>query len=175
NSTREVDGLQHCMTENSAKTEPYDRWGRELLLAEEEGPELYYVQFRAAPEEAAVAVSRTFLGTQLQCARCHDHPFDAWTQRDFYGMAGFFVRLVVVDAGGSTKMPRIGEKSSGEVLFTGSVKEQKSGQKGEPVKPRFLGGSELTEPPLPKGFKEPDYKAKGELPRPPFSRKEKIA
>src|SRR5205814_2807810 len=123
---------------------------------------VYYVQFRAAPEEAAVAVSRTFLGTQLQCARCHDHPFDHWTQRDFYGLAGFFVRLQVLDApmaSGGRKSPDgaatgrrfiIGERSTGEVLFTGPAKDQKPGQKGEPVKARFLGGQELAEPPLPK-------------------------
>ena len=101
------------------------------------------MQYRNAPEEAATAVSRVFLGTQLQCARCHDHPFEHWTQKDFFGMAGFFVRLVVVDPGGANKKFRIAEKSTGDVLFAGSVKELKPGQKGDPVKPKFLGGAEL--------------------------------
>lgn len=170
------EGFKKWLTVKFAQNEPYDQWVRELLLAEKPGTELYYLQYRNQPEEATVAVTRTFLGTQLQCARCHDHPFDSWTQRDFYGMAGFFVRLVVVDAsGGGAKMPRIAEKSTGDVLFTGSVKEQKPGQKGEPVKPRFLGGAELSEPPLPAGFKEPDFKGKIEPPPPVFSRKQKIA
>ena len=134
--------------------------------------ELFYVQFRAAPEEATVAVSRIFLGTQLQCSRCHDHPFEAWTQKDFYGMAGFFVRLVVLDGGGPKKFT-IGEKSSGEVLFTGAVKDQKPGQKGEPIKPKFLGGPALDEPALPKDFKEVPSGAKT-MPKPAFSRKEKL-
>ncbi len=169
------ESFKKWLTAKFAANEPYDQWVRELLQAEKEGTSLYYLQYRNQPEEATVAVTRTFLGTQLQCARCHDHPFDTWTQRDFYGMAGFFVRLVVVDGGGAMKPPRIAEKSTGEVLFTGSVKDQKPGQKGEPVKPRFLGGAELEEPPLPKGFKEPELKGKGELPRPAFSRKDKIA
>jgi hypothetical protein len=171
------DGFKKWLTAKFADNERYDRWVHELLMAQREGTELYFLQYRNQPEEATVAVTRTFLGTQLQCARCHDHPFESWTQRDFYGMAGFFVRLVVVDAGGGgkQKMPRIAEKSSGEVLFTGSAKEQKPGQKGEPVKPRFLGGDELAEPPLPAGFKEPDFKGKSELPPPLFSRKEKLA
>jgi len=85
---------------------------------------MYYAQFRNRPEEAAVAVSRVFLGTQLQCARCHDHPFDKWKQQDFYGLAGFFVRLTLIGGGvnntnGKAKM-MIGEKSTGEVLFTGA-------------------------------------------------------
>src|SRR6185312_5764174 len=96
---------------------------------------------------------------------------ESWTQRDFYGMAGFFVRVQVLDSGG--KKFRIGEKNTGEVLFTGSVKEQRPGQKGEPVRPKFLGGAELDEPPLPKNFKEPDPK-KGTA-KPLFSRKAKLA
>jgi hypothetical protein len=157
-----------------AQNEPYDHWVRELLLAEKAGTELYYVQYRNQPEEATVAISRTFLGTQLQCARCHDHPYESWTQRDFFGMAGFFVRLVVVE-GGAKNPPRIGEKNTGEVLFTGSVKEQRPGQKGEPVKAKFLGGMELAEPAVPKGFKEPPLKPNTAPPRPAFSRKEKLA
>src|SRR5262249_37302234 len=133
------------------------------------GPEMFFVQFRNQPEEAAVAVSRLFLGTQLQCARCHDHPFESWTQRDFYGLAGFFVRLVVVDGGGKGRF-RIAEKSTGEVLFSGSVKEQRPGQKGVPVRPKFLGGAELDEPPAPPGFKEPVFKGNQAPPRPAFSR-----
>jgi hypothetical protein len=84
---------------------------------------------------------------------------------------------VVLDGGGpgSKKRYRIAEKSSGEVLFTGSVKEQRPGQKGVPVKPRFLGGPDLDEPPTPKGFKEPPLKGNQAPPKPAFSRKEKLA
>lgn len=175
-ATRKRDGFKKWLTEQFAKNVSYDQLVRKLLLAEEEGSELFYVQYRNAPEEATVAVTKTFLGTQLQCARCHDHPFEDWTQRDFYGMAGFFVRLVVVDAGGgaNNKKFKVGEKSTGDVMFTGSVKEARPGQKGEPVKPRFLGTkADLTEPPAPKDVKEP----KGNVlpPKPEFSRKEKLA
>jgi hypothetical protein len=173
-ATRKRESFKKWLAEQFAKNELYDRWVHELLLAEKEGPELFYVQFRNQPEEATVAVTRLFLGTQLQCARCHDHPYESWTQRDFYGMAGFFVRLVVVDPAGGKKSFRIAEKSTGDVLFSGSVKEQKPGMKGEPVRPRFLGGAELEEPAAPKGFKEPDFKG-ATLPAPLFSRKQKLA
>jgi hypothetical protein len=176
-ATRKRDTFKKWLTDRFARNDPYDRWVRDLLLAEQEGTELFYVQHRNQPEDAAVAVSRIFLGTQLQCARCHDHPFESWTQRDFYGMAGFFVRLVVVDQNGKGGKRRyaIGEKSTGEVLFTGSAKEQMPGRKGEPIKPRFLGGPALDEPPVPKSFKEPAPKT-GQSPPPPlFSRKAKLA
>jgi hypothetical protein len=175
-ATRKRDGFKKWLADKFAKNEPYDRWARDLLLAEQGGSELFYVQFRGQPEEAAVAVSRVFLGTQLQCARCHDHPFEAWTQRDFYGMAGFFVRLVVVEEGADGKRRyKVGEKSTGEVLFTGAARDQKPGQKGEPIRPKFLGGAALEEPPTPKDFKEPELKTPKDVKPPLFSRKEKLA
>jgi hypothetical protein len=169
-------GIKKWLTDKFAKDVPYDRWVRDLLLAEEEGSTLFYAQFRNQPEESAVAVSRIFLGTQLQCARCHDHPYEPWTQRDFYGMAAFFARLVVVDLPVAAGKPRflIGEKNTGEVLFAGSAKELKPGMKGEPIKPKFLRGEAPAEPTLPKDFKEPKAEA-GKAPKPNFSRKEKLA
>jgi hypothetical protein len=168
------DGFKQWLAGKFARGEPYDRWVRDLLLAEQEGSELFYVQFRNQPEDAAVTVSRIFLGTQLQCARCHDHPYESWTQRDFYGMAGFFVRLVVLDRGGKQRYG-LAEKSTGEVLFTGTAKDQKPGRKGEPIKPKFLNGPALDEPALPRDFKEPAPKPGTPPPRPAFSRKEKLA
>jgi hypothetical protein len=175
--TRRRESFKKWLADKFARNEPYDRWVRDLLLAEQDGTELFYVQYRNQPEDAAVAVSRIFLGTQLQCARCHDHPFESWTQRDFYGMAGFFVRLVVLDKPAEKGLRRfaLGEKSTGEVLFSGAVKEQRPGRKGEPVPAKFLGGSTRDEPPLPKGFKEPAPKPGATPSRPLFSRKEKLA
>jgi len=144
-ATRKRDSFKSWLAGRIAKDEPYDRWVKDILLAEQPGSELFLVQFRSNPESAAEGVSRIFLGTQLQCARCHDHPYENWTQREFYGMAGFFVRLVVVDGGGARGARRftIAEKSTGDVLFSGSAKEQRPGRRGDPVKPKFLGGAEL--------------------------------
>jgi len=173
-ATRLRPGFEKWLRTKFAKNEPYDQWVRELLMAEgnsiEQGAPLFYVQYGAKPEETMVAVSRIFLGTQLACAQCHDHPKDKWTQLDFYGMAAFFARLVVIDNG---KKYSIGEKRTGEVMFTGPAIEAKPGQKGKPVGAKFLGGASLSEPPLPSDFKE---LAKGVKPttKPDFSRKEKL-
>jgi hypothetical protein len=175
------EGFQKWLTEQFTQNVPYDRWVRDLLNAEgwtDQGPAMFYALYRNNPEEAAVAVSRLFLGTQLQCARCHDHPFEKWKQEDFYGLAGFFVRITPVEGNRNGKRHyMIAEKTTGEVLFTGPVKDQKPGQKGKPVAARFLGGDALEEPEVPKDFKEPDLKtAKGATPpKPLFSRKEKLA
>ncbi|MFO0823997.1 MAG: DUF1553 domain-containing protein [Gemmataceae bacterium] len=175
-ATRKRDGFKTWLTKQFADGIAYDRIVKELLQGEQPGSELFQVQFRSQPEEATIAVSRIFLGTQLGCAKCHDHPYDRWTQKDFYGMAGFFVRIVIEEAsaGGNMKMYTVAEKASGEVLFSGAAKDQQPGKKGEPVKPRFLGGADLAEPPAPKDAKEPTPKAGTKLPKPPFSRKEKL-
>jgi hypothetical protein len=181
--TRQREVFHKWLVEKFAKNEPYDRWVRELVVAEgstaEQGPPMFYVQFNGKAEETAVAVTRIFLGMQLQCAQCHDHPYDKWKQLDFYGMAGFFARVAVVDGGGGSggkKKMMVGEKRTGEVLFTGPAGEQKPGQKGKPVPARFLGGVVLEEPPLPKDYKEPDAKSAKVLPpKPDFSRREKLA
>jgi len=177
--TNRRDGFRKWLRAKFAANEPYDRWAREMLTADggtQDGPAMFYAQFRSKPEDMTEAVSRLFLGTQIHCARCHDHPFDKWKQTDFYGMAGFFVRLSFIDTNHDGKRHYIlAEKSSGEVLFTGPASEQKPGKKGDPVPARFLGGELLTEPELPNDFKEPELKGNKNPPPPLFSRKQKFA
>ncbi|MCA9264118.1 MAG: DUF1553 domain-containing protein [Planctomycetales bacterium] len=45
------------------------------------------------PDELAEAVAQVFLGTRLRCAKCHDHPFEQWTQDDYYGLAALFAPI----------------------------------------------------------------------------------
>jgi hypothetical protein len=179
--TDKRDGIQRWLREQFAQNRPYDAWVRELLKAEgnsvDQGPPLYYVQYKNQPEDLTEVVTQTFLGVQLQCARCHDHPYEPWSQEDFFGAAAFFARLMVVTVGKKDKLTQyaIGEKSTGDVLFTGPVQEQTPGKKGEPVKPRFLTGESLDEPPLPDDFKEVKFESNKPPPPPVFSRKDQFA
>lgn len=175
------DGIQRWLREQFANNVPYDVWVRELLKAEgnsvEQGPAMFYMQYRNQPEDCSETIAQTFLGIQLQCARCHDHPFEPWTQLDFYGMAAFLARLEVVQVGrkDDLNMYAIGEKSIGDVLFTGPASQQSPGKKGEPVKPKFLHGELLDEPPLPEGFKQAKFETNKPPPPPEFSRKNQLA
>lgn len=45
------------------------------------------------PETAAESIGQVFLGVRLQCARCHNHPFDRWRQDDYYGLAAYFTTI----------------------------------------------------------------------------------
>lgn len=71
---------------------------RELIAAEGtvvDNPATQYVfrHFREGrAEELTGSAMRVFQGLQIQCAQCHDHPYEAWSQRDFYGVAAFFAR-----------------------------------------------------------------------------------
>jgi hypothetical protein len=76
---------------------PYDQIVRDLLLVEgrvaESGPLLFYAAARLLPEELAGKTSRAFLGVRMECAQCHDHPFDEVSQKDFWRFAAFFARI----------------------------------------------------------------------------------
>jgi hypothetical protein len=181
-ATGKREKFREWLSEQFAKEVPYDQWVRELLVAsgnvQQQPAAQFFVQFRKQPEEAATAVTRVFFGTQVQCARCHDHPTDKWTQRDFYGLAAFFARTVVIEGTeGAKRKDVVGEADAGEVLFTGPAKDQKPGQKGEPIKPKFLGGEALAEPKSSGDAeaKEPKLEKGKDLPKPAFSRREKFA
>lgn len=179
--TDKRDGFQTWLREQFANNVPYDVLARTILKAEgnsaEQGAPLFFVQYRNQPEDCNEAITQTFLGIQLQCARCHDHPFEPWTQQDFFGMAAFLARLEVVQVGKKDELTMwaIGEKSTGDVLFTGPAAKQTPGKKGEPVKPKFLHAEPLVEPPLPDGFKEVKFENNKPPPAPQFSRKDQLA
>ncbi|MFI5456910.1 MAG: DUF1549 and DUF1553 domain-containing protein [Isosphaerales bacterium] len=56
----------------------------------EPSPLAYYVAKDAKPENLAAGTARTFLGIRLECAQCHNHPFDHWKREQFWGLAAFF-------------------------------------------------------------------------------------
>jgi hypothetical protein len=78
---------------------PYDKFVTELLLSQ--GPHLYgigsfwNVTFDSNAADHATNISQIFLGTRIECAKCHNHPWEKWTQDDFYGFAAFFARVAI--------------------------------------------------------------------------------
>jgi len=91
-----VVGVQNWLRHRFVENVRYDNLVSELLVASdggEAGPALYYTSLDLAPEKLAGSTARIFLGLQIECAQCHDHPFDHWKQTDFWGYAAFFARL----------------------------------------------------------------------------------
>jgi len=79
--------------ESLRENKPYDEFVYELITAKgrvwENGAAGYYLRDRGMPLDNTANTVAIFLGTQIGCAQCHDHPFEDWTQRQFYEMAAF--------------------------------------------------------------------------------------
>lgn len=103
---------------------PHDQLARELLLGSGstfDNPPANFYRTTADMNETVETVSQLFLGVRLQCAKCHNHPFDRWSQDNYYGLGAFFERVkkrktpladetfVFVAASGETKQPRTGK------------------------------------------------------------------
>ncbi len=117
--------------ESLAANKPLDQFARELLTAEgpldESGPANF---FKVVPKagEAASTLSQVFLGVRIACAECHHHPFDRWSQTDYYGMQAFFAPLTVrgsprgeavqITGDPATKHPRTGATVHAHALGT---------------------------------------------------------
>jgi hypothetical protein len=119
-----------------ADNKPYDKLIADLVTARgqvnQTGPVLFFTSLQLKPEELAASTSRVFLGTQIQCAQCHDHPFDHWKREDFWGYAAFFARLQLPPQ--QQQVPfQVADSEQGEVKLPDS---------DEVIAPRFLGGDE---------------------------------
>lgn len=75
---------------------PLNQFAAELIQARgstyTHPPSNFYRALRK-PDARAEAVAQVFLGIRLQCAKCHNHPFDRWTQQDYYGWSNFFAKI----------------------------------------------------------------------------------
>ena len=84
--------------ERVERNDPYDRIVAGLMLADLSGqddgmPHFWTRQSLEEPKDTAMSVAHAFLGIQLQCAECHKHPFDRWTQADFNDFSRFFASV----------------------------------------------------------------------------------
>lgn len=92
-----VQEFDRWLADRFASDDSYDEVVRGLLLAEgrlsRSGPLLFYTAVKLDPEQLAARTSRVFLGMRLECAQCHDHPFEPWAQKEFWGFAAFFAQI----------------------------------------------------------------------------------
>jgi len=75
---------------------PYDQFVRKILTAtgsNRENPAASYFKVLRQPEETMENTTHLFLGTRFNCNKCHDHPFERWTQDQYYSMSAFFARV----------------------------------------------------------------------------------
>jgi len=117
---------------------PLDQFARELLTAQgsawRNGAATWF-RDRRTPEEITPVVSQLFLGIRLECAKCHHHPFEVWSQDDFYSLAAYFSR--VSHKGEGISPPISGGEEVVLVADSGSVSHPIT---GKPLEPRPLFG-----------------------------------
>ncbi|MCH2210684.1 MAG: DUF1549 and DUF1553 domain-containing protein [Fuerstiella sp.] len=117
---------------------PYDEFARELLTASGstlENPAANFFRTTKDMNDCVETVSQIFLGARLQCAKCHNHPFERWTQDNYYGMGAFFNRVqrkktrrpdevfVWSAPTGDVTQPRTGQTMQPWVPVVGNVKQ----------------------------------------------------
>jgi len=102
---------------------PYDKFARTLLLARGssfKNPEVNYLRALRDTKKMTEDISQTFLGVRFNCNQCHDHPFEKWTQNQYYQFGAYFARV-------GTKN---GEMPGEQIIFTkydgGEVKHPKT-------------------------------------------------
>jgi hypothetical protein len=91
-----LEAYSNWIRERVASNMPWDQFAREVVLSKgstfENGAANFYA-LHQDPQDMSETVSMAFLGMSIQCARCHDHPLEKWTNDDYYGMASLFARV----------------------------------------------------------------------------------
>lgn len=123
------DWLRHAIANNT----PMDQLVVELLSAEGgnfTNPAANYFIVESDPNIIAENVAQVFMGIQMKCAHCHNHPFERWTMDDYYSFSAFFAQ--------------IGRKNSSDprekIVFNSGTGEVKNLRDGKVMAPKFLGG-----------------------------------
>ncbi|MEM7479228.1 MAG: DUF1549 domain-containing protein [Planctomycetota bacterium] len=117
-------GLRNWLRDRFAENLRYDRLVSDLMVATgpvQAGPSEFFVALEVKPEKIAAKTARVFMGVQLDCAECHDHPFDEWTQQDFWGFAAYFAQLSNnVDQPIAMRVGEIQDSDEGDVTLPGT-------------------------------------------------------
>jgi len=90
--------MQRWLRQGFAQNRPFDEFAIDLLTVRgntsAEGPGSFY-KILNKPDEAARSISQLLLGVRIECAQCHHHPSERWSQADYVGLAGFFTGLTL--------------------------------------------------------------------------------
>lgn len=145
-----VPGFEAWLWKHFSEETPYDVIVRELittpidfgnnqagLLQSASSPSAFFIVRQLQPENLATGTCRAFLGVRLDCAQCHDHPFDKWKRDQFWSMAAFysgFQRPDATDTDNTALMMNVGENRNSHSIVVPST--------GHVVAAQFLTGDQ---------------------------------
>jgi hypothetical protein len=95
-SERGVHSFHRYLVKMVAEDRPLNEFAREMLVSlgnTLNSPAASFYRVARTPEECGESFAQLFLGVRLQCARCHNHPFENITQTDYYGLAAYFAQV----------------------------------------------------------------------------------
>lgn len=127
-------GYHQWLRDRLAAGQPFNEIVRDLLSAEGgtfSNPPTNFYQIEQDVLKLTENVAQVFMGTRIQCAQCHNHPFDRWTMDDYYGFAAFFAQVRRKNA----------EDPRERIIFDGGGEVQHPVTKSN-VAPRFLGAGQ---------------------------------
>lgn len=123
-----------------ATNKPYDQFVTEILTAtgsqQQNPPAIWYRSVRTTPDYVE-SVAQAFLGVRIQCAQCHHHPAERWSQADYYGLAAAFARVGRKGGYSDAEVP------TSEVIFLKNHGEVTHPRTNAVMKPRPLGGPDF--------------------------------
>ena len=135
--TRGTQAFHEWLMGSLHENKPYNQLITELVTARGEiahNPASAWFRNVTDQKERLQDTAQVLLGVRLQCAECHHHPYEKWSQQDYYGFSAFFSRV------GKKKTDVPGEEAVFHNVGLATAKNPKSGQD---VKPKPLGGEEL--------------------------------
>ena len=122
-----------------ARNRPFDDVARDVITATgplSKSPAANLFKVAKKSGEVAATVSQVFMGIRIECAQCHHHPFDQWSQRDYYGMEAFFTQVnfkstpsgqvLIPNKKSNTKHPR-----SGDIVQAHALLQEEPGETPE--------------------------------------------
>ncbi len=121
------------------ENKPYDEFVRDVLTASGQAtfnpPVAWYREVNLINEQVE-DTAQLFLGLRIQCARCHHHPFEKWSQNDYYGFSAFFSRI--------GKKAVVGTQNKDQRVFHNEgAASARNPRSGETLKPTGLGSPAL--------------------------------
>ncbi len=124
------------------ENKPYDQFVREIVTASgdaELSPPVTWYREVDESNEQVEDTAQLFLGLRIQCARCHHHPFERWSQDDYYGFTAFFSRLSKKNLASSSQTNRRDYR----IFHNIGLARSRNPRSGEDLAPQGLGGEPL--------------------------------
>ncbi|QEF98826.1 hypothetical protein Mal15_28830 [Stieleria maiorica] len=147
--TQGVNVFHSWIRDSIAAGRPLDQFVRELVTGTGSTfnqPSANYYRANRDPSTRGETTARLFLGTRLQCAKCHNHPFDRWTQDDYYQWSALFSQIDY-EIGENKRQDKLdkNEFAGDQTVLVAKMDEVRNPTTDQLAPPTFLGGDRLGE------------------------------